>query len=365
MRVLMTGGGTAGHVNPAIAIANTIKKHHPDAIIEFVASNQSKDKANDLVGRAGYKLHRVNICGSYAIYDPRNLKTLYYMMKSAKESKRLILEFRPDVIIGTGGYACYPVLNEGAKLGIPTLVHESNAIPGRAVRKLAGRVDVVMTNFKSSAHALVGAKKIICVGNPTLFEINTATVAPRNDGFVRHVVSFGGSGGAENLNAQMCKVISKLAPIFPDTEFYHAAGKRDFENTRANFEQNGLMNMKNVKLVEYIYDMNERMATADLLICRAGAMTVSELALMGKAAIFVPSPYVAANHQYKNAKAIYDADACELVEEREFDSGRLEDVVAELLKNDGRRLTMSDNIKSFAVSDANEKIYKEIMTLIG
>jgi UDP-N-acetylglucosamine--N-acetylmuramyl-(pentapeptide) pyrophosphoryl-undecaprenol N-acetylglucosamine transferase len=163
----------------------------------------------------------------------------------------------------------------------------------------------------------------------------------------------------------MCKVIAKLAPLFPDTEFYHAAGKRDFENTHANFEQNGLLNMKNVKLVDYIYDMNERMSGADLLICRAGAMTVSELALMGKAAIFVPSPYVAANHQYKNAKAIYDADACELVEEREFDSGRLEDTVSALLENDGRRHTMENNIKAFAVCDANEKIYAEIMSLIG
>jgi UDP-N-acetylglucosamine--N-acetylmuramyl-(pentapeptide) pyrophosphoryl-undecaprenol N-acetylglucosamine transferase len=224
-----------------------------------------------------------------------------------------------------------------------------------------------MTNFKSSADALTGANKVVCVGNPTLFEINTdiKAVDKKDDGFARHVVSFGGSGGAENLNAQMCKVIAKLAPLFPDTEFYHAAGKRDFENTHANFEQNGLLNMKNVKLVDYIYDMNERMSGADLLICRAGAMTVSELALMGKAAIFVPSPYVAANHQYKNAKAIYDADACELVEEREFDSGRLEDTVSALLENDGRRHTMENNIKAFAVCDANEKIYAEIISLIG
>jgi UDP-N-acetylglucosamine--N-acetylmuramyl-(pentapeptide) pyrophosphoryl-undecaprenol N-acetylglucosamine transferase len=203
------------------------------------------------------------------------------------------------------------------------------------------------------------------VGNPSVFVPKDKSEVTLGGNFAKRVMSVGGSGGAEAFNDGVAEVIKNIAAKYPDTEFYHAAGKRDFENTRANFEQNGLTNMKNVKLVDYIYDMNERMAMADLLICRAGAMTVSELALMGKAAIFVPSPYVAANHQYKNAKAIYDADACELVEEREFDSGRLEDTVSALLENDGRRHTMENNIKAFAVCDANEKIYAEIMSLIG
>ena len=364
MRVLMTGGGTAGHVTPAIAIANTIKIHHPDACIEFVASSQAKDKANDLVVRAGYKLHRVDICGSYQIWNPKNLKTLYLMAKSARQAKRLIGEFKPDVIIGTGGYASYPVLNAGAKAGIPTLVHESNAIPGRAVRKLMSKVDCVMTNFKSSADKITGARRVVCVGNPTLFDVQVDTKKTEDGKFARRVVSFGGSGGAEKLNLEMCRTIDALARKYPDTLFYHAAGKRDYENTLENFKSHGLMELPNVELVEYIYDMNERMASADVLVCRAGAMTISELCLMGKAAIFVPSPTVAANHQYKNAKAIFDAEACELVEEKDFPSGKLANTLEALLCDAQRRSVMEKNIKALAVTDANDKIYGEIIRLV-
>ena len=159
MRVLMTGGGTAGHVNPAIAIANTIMEYEKGSEIAFVCSYQARDKAQDLVPRAGYdKLYRVNILPSHKIYDPRNLMTLYSMVRSHGEAKKIIREFRPDVIIGTGGFACYPVLNAGAKMGIPTLVHESNAIPGKAVLRLVPKIDSVMTNFESTAKDIKNAK---------------------------------------------------------------------------------------------------------------------------------------------------------------------------------------------------------------
>ena len=364
----MTGGGTAGHVNPAIAIADSIKRHHPDATIEFVSSRLKSDKAVDLVSRAGYKLHKVDICGSYKIYDPRNLKTLYYMAKSAKQARALVEEFKPDIIIGTGGFACYPVLNAGALLGVPTLVHESNAIPGKAVKKLAPRVDCVMTNFSETTEALKNAKKVIRVGNPSLFdEKKTQSVCSnaQKSKFEKSVLSFGGSGGSETMNDGVLKALCALADKFPEVEFYHASGKRDYMRMKDEFARAGLDKKKNVVLTDYIYDMDERMAKADLLICRAGAMTVSETALLGKAVIFIPSPYVVANHQYKNAKAIYDKGGCELVEEKDFASGKLEKTVERLLLNDGLRSEISEKIKDFADPDANEKIYNEIKNLLG
>jgi len=367
MKVLMTGGGTAGHVNPAIAIAKTIKRHHPDATIEFVSSNLPNDKAVDLVSRAGYKLHRVDICGSFAIYDPRNLKTLYYMIKSKGQAKRIVADFKPDIIIGTGGFACYPVLNAGAEMGIPTLVHESNAIAGKAVKKLAGKVDSVITNFESTTEQLKGAKRITRVGNPSIFDGSKTAKgdnSAKNTTRGKNVLIFGGSGGSETMNDGVVGALTHLAEKFPDVEFYHASGKRDYERMKSEYARTGLDKRENVVLTDYIYDMDERMARCDLLVCRAGAMTVSEAALLGKTVVFVPSPYVVANHQYKNAKAIYDKGACELCEEREFPEGKLEHTIEELLQDEAKCRTLGEKMRAFAAPDANERIYAEIKRLI-
>ena len=367
MKVLMTGGGTAGHVNPAIAIAETIKRHHPDAIIEFVSSNLPNDKAVDLVSRAGYKLHRVDICGSFAIYDPRNLKTLYYMIKSKGQARRIVESFKPDIIIGTGGFACYPVLNAGAEMGIPTLVHESNAIAGKAVKKLAGKVDSVITNFESTTEQLKRAKRITRVGNPSIFDENktqkSANLA-KGENTSKNVLIFGGSGGSETMNDGVVGALTYLAEKFPEVEFYHASGKRDYERMKSEYARTSLDKKGNVLLTDYIYDMDERMARCDLLVCRAGAMTVSEAALLGKTVVFVPSPYVVANHQYKNAKAIYDKGACELCEEKDFASGKLERTIEELLCDEAKCRTLGEKRRDFAAPDANERIYAEIQRLI-
>lgn len=365
MRVLMTGGGTAGHVNPAIAIANTIKEYEPESEIAFVCSRLARDKAQDLVPRAGYEsLYRVDICGSYPIWNPKNLKTAYLMIKSKRQARRIIEEFKPDVIIGTGGFACYPVLNAGADMGIPTIVHESNAIPGKAVKKLARKVDCVMTNFESSAKMISGAKKVMHVGNPNVIGQKSTESAEIAKGFSKSVLIFGGSLGAETLNRAVVDMLESIADKHPDTEFYHAAGKRDFEALGEIYRARGLAEKNNVKLVDYIYDMDARMSRADLVICRAGAMTVSELSLLGKAAILVPSPYVAANHQFKNAKALYDEKACELVEESEFESGKLTRVSEGLLLDAKARMNMCQRIKAFAKPDANRIIYEEIVKTI-
>ena len=290
------------------------------------------------------------------------------MVKSAKQARLIVEEFNPDIIIGTGGFACYPVLNAGALLGVPTLVHESNAIPGKAVKKLAPRVDCVMTNFSETTEALKNAKKVIRVGNPSLFdEKKTQSVYSnaQTSKFEKSVLSFGGSGGSETMNDGVLKALCALADKFPEVEFYHASGKRDYMRMKTEFARAGLDKKENVVLTDYIYDMDERMARADLLICRAGAMTISETALLCKAVIFIPSPYVVANHQYKNAKAIYDKGGCELVEEKEFADGKLENTIARLLGDDGLRSEISRKIKVFAEPDANERIYSEIKNLLG
>ncbi len=364
MRVLMTGGGTAGHVNPAIAIANTIKEYDKDSEIAFVCSSLKSDKAQDLVPRAGYhKLYKVDICGRYQLWNPKNIKTLYLMIRSKGQAKKIIKEFQPDIIIGTGGFACYPLLNAGAEMGIPTVVHESNAIPGKAVKRLSGKIDLVMTNFASSDEKLPKAKRIMNVGTPNVIKTEESGRAELPEAIKKTVLSFGGSLGATVLNFAMSDVIAALADKYPDVMFYHAAGKRDYEELKADFEKKGLLDKKNVVLVDYIYDMSLRMKQADIIISRAGAMTLSELALLGKAAILVPSPTVADNHQFKNAKAIEEEGACRMVEEKDFSSGKLRLTLEELLNNNDACEKMSERIKMFARPDSNKVIYDEIKRL--
>lgn len=357
MRVLMTGGGTAGHVNPAIAIANTIKEKHNDAEIAFVCSSQKSDKAVLLVPRAGYgDPYKIDICGMYPIWNPKNIKTFYLMIKSRSQAKKIINEFNPDVIIGTGGFACYPLLRAGSEMGIPTLVHESNAIPGKAVIRLASRVDCVMTNF-ASTDRLEGAKRVVNVGNPNVIKVNNTNDMKNG----KSVLIFGGSRGAPKLNSEVVSVLVDLADKYPNVEFCHGSGDGDYARIKEEYAKSGLDKKKNVKLLEYIYDMSDRMNAATVVISRAGAMTISELALCGRAAIIVPSPNVANNHQYKNAKALADKDACIMVQESQYGSGALKNALSMLLDDDERRSEIERNVKSFAFENANEVIYSEIM----
>ncbi len=360
MRVLITAGGTAGHVNPAIAIANTIREYDKDSEIWFVCSSNPGDKAHDLVPRAGYdKPLTVDICGRYQLWNPKNLKTLYLMIKSKGQAKEIIKRLKPDVIIGTGGYACYPMLNAGADLGIPTLAHESNAAPGKAIKRLQSKLDCIMTNFDSSSAELTRAKRVVNVGTPTVIGQKPIASLPQN-GFEKSVLSFGGSLGAETLNDAVLSMLQTLADKYPDTEFYHASGKRDYTRMQEEFKKHRLNERKNIVLVDYIYDMDARMKRADLVISRAGALSLCELALLGKAAILVPSPYVANNHQYHNAKALCDEGAAAMVQESEFGMDRLTETVDRLLASDSEREAMQNKIKSFAKPEAGRLIFEEI-----
>ena len=366
MRVLMTCGGTAGHVNPAIAIANTIKEKEADAEIAFVCSTVANDIAPKLISRAGYeKTYKVNICGMHAIWNPKNLKTLYLLAKSSGEAKKIIQEFRPDIIIGTGGFACYPLLNAGAKMGIPTIVHESNAFAGKAVKRLATKVDAVMISFDAVRETISSSANIIKVGNPTIKDAPANVVArDTNEGYDKCLLSFGGSRGAMMLNYGVVDMLEALADKHSDTLFYHASGSLYIDEMTEMFKARGLDKKPNVRLCEYIYDMDTRMQNATVVLARSGAMTISELALNKKAAILVPSPNVANNHQFKNAKALYDKDAVLMVEEKDFSDGALTDAADKLLGDAALREKLSENIFDFAIADANTAIYDYIKGLL-
>ncbi len=368
MRVLLTGGGTAGHINPALAIAETILRNAPGSVVEFVGVAGGKE--DELVPRAGHKLHHVK---SSALQGKKGFGKFASLALAATSpylpsTVSIIKKFKPDIVIGTGGYACWPIMAAAARMGIPTALHESNAHPGMAVRRLSKRVDRVWINFPETAAAFDHNKKTVCVGNPILqdFSAIERSEARAKLGIKEGqllILSFGGSNGAERINNAVVEVMKETVAQDSTLIHRHASGKLNYEDAKAAYEEAGLDNAPNCSLLPYIYDMPLQMAAADLIIARAGAMTLSELALMQKAAILIPSPNVAENHQYKNAKALADANAAVLIEEKDLIDGKLNQTVRALLQSPEKRRELQDNIKVFAKEDACSRIWQDILAL--
>ena len=369
MRILFTCGGTGGHINPALAMADTVKLNDPSAVIEFVGTPTGKE--NDLVVREGYVLHRVKMTGLKRSFSLSNIKTAYYTVTSPIAAKRIVKEFAPDIVIGTGGYACYPTLLAASRLGIPTLVHESNASPGKAVKLLRGRVDKILVNFDNTADLLgVDKSKVERVGNPVrgafggLDRDGARKLLGVDKKYKHMVVSCGGSGGAEKINLSVINMMKEYLKSRPDVLIVHASGDRDYENVRALFDEAGLGRYQNLQLVKYIYDMPVKMAAADVVICRAGAMTLSEIAMIGRAAIIIPSPNVADNHQFINANTFFENGAASMLEEKDLSGESLFGELERLLDNEAKRASYEKKVQEFALRDANERIYKEICALV-
>ncbi len=364
MRVLMTGGGTGGHVNPAIAIANTIREKEKDSVIAFVGTGRGIE--NKLVPKFGYEVYHIEIQGLRRSLSLSNIKTAYLAVTSVFKAKKLVKKFKPDVVIGTGGYVCWPVVKAAADLGIPTVLHESNALPGVAVRMLEKYVDVVYTNFEATVKKLKYPEKAIRVGNPLIsgFEAMESDVNEIKGGYKKLLLSYGGSLGAMRVNGEMLKVMRDYSSKHPEVLHIHASGAIEKESALNTFREYGLDKYDNLQLVEYIYDMPKKMAAADLVIARAGAMTLSELAMMKKPCILIPSPNVTDNHQYKNAVELEKKNAAVVFEEKNLDEGVLAKAVEELLSNDEKLRDMKENIGCFAVENTNELIYKGVRKLV-
>lgn len=368
MRVLLTGGGTAGHVNPALAIADVIKKYDPEAVIAYIGTKKGIE--NRLVGKEGYDIFHVEARGISKSLNPKNLIAAWYYLTAPSAAKRVIRRFKPDIVIGTGGYVCYAPLKAAAKLGISTMVHESNAKPGKAVKMLQHKIDRVLLNFEKSADELEAKDKLRVVGNPLRGEFGAYGKAEARkmlgiDGKYKHVIlSYGGSLGAPAINGAALEIMKEYVKSHPEVLHIHATGKGRYDDFMSEFKSAGLDACENIQANDYIYDMPQKLAAADLVISRAGAMTVTEMARMQKACIMIPSPYVADNHQYKNAKVLSDADAVALIEEKELTDGRIVREVEALLADAPRRKKMEESIAAFAGEDARELIYKEIKELV-
>lgn len=371
MRFLLAGGGTGGHINPALAIADIIKNNFPDPEIAFVGTKNGME--NLLVGREGYPIYHIEARGFQRSLSPRNIAAAWYYVTSPMKAKKLMKEFRPDIVIGTGGYVCYPPLKAAADLGIPTLVHESNATPGLAVRLLQHKVDRILFNFLGSAELLDEKDKCAVVGNPVRgsfgsYSRESARKALGIDDKYRLVLlSYGGSRGAPAINDAAIRIMKEYTSQHPEVLHIHATGKENFAEAKRAFDAAGLGKYKNIEFCDYLYDMPKKLSAADLVISRAGAMTVTEMARLAKPCIMIPSPHVADDHQYKNAKLLEDAGAVRIIREDKATlkvEDRIVGEVSGLLADPAARQGLSRNIAAFAGKDAGVLILREIESLL-
>ena len=366
MHILFAGGGTAGHVNPALAIAGYIKEKHPNAKISYIGTKSGIEAR--LVPATGFDFYTIEVSGFQrklsAKNIARNVSAIVKVVTASAASRKLLKTLKPDVVIGTGGYVSGPVLREAAKLGIKTAIHEQNAFPGVTTKMLANKVDRVMLAMQAAEKHLSLNKKPYITGNP----VRTALIGVSKEEAKTAlnmdnrpvILSFGGSLGAKYVNQAVCDLIkwhNKTGKFY----HIHGCGKAGYNTTLEALKDIDLCD--EISIREYIDDMQLCMAAADVVICRAGAITLSELQICGKPSILIPSPYVAENHQFHNAMSLKNIGAAEIIEEKDLSGEKLIEVVSSIINDKNRLEEMSINAKNSAISDSNERIYKIVMDL--
>ena len=370
MKYLFTCGGTAGHVNPALAVAGRLRELMPDSEFLFLGAEGKMEM--ELVPRAGYEilpLHITNIARGRSLSAiAHNLDTLKNVLASEREAKRIIRDFRPDAVIGTGGYVCYPVLMAAARAHIPTLVHESNALPGLTTRLLAGHVDRILVGFEDSRRHYPDPERVRVTGTPVRgeFAAYTKENAKRELGLPADlplVVSVWGSLGSGHMN----DILTELLPLLrgqKDFRLIHAIGSRDYADISKKLAALGFSPADcGADVREYIFDMPRVMAAADLILCRAGASTLAELTYLGKPSLIVPSPNVTDTPQEMNARVLERAGGARVFLEGEFDAASLLAEVRRLLADREALEAMGSAMGGLSVPDATERICDEILSL--
>ena len=361
-RILIAAGGTGGHINPALGTAGYIKEHAENAQIVFVGTADKMEVT--LVPQAGYELRTIEISGFWRSFSPEavkhNIGTVVKLVKSSSQVKKIINDFKPDLVVGFGGYVSGPVLRTAAKMGIPTAIHEQNAFPGVTNKALAGSVDRVMLTVPQAEQYMKPKNPCVITGLPIRGDILKADAdfarAELSLGGKSLVLSMGGSLGAKPVNdAVLGMILNKYKD--KDCVFLHATGKGgDWFTEKLCSSGVDLEANPHIRVVEYI-DIPKCLPAADLVICRSGASTLSELQALGKPSILIPSPYVTENHQYHNAMALVNNGAAEILEEKDLTPDSLTARVNALLADKEKLFEIGANAAKMAVLDATKRIY--------
>ena len=368
MKVIFTCGGTAGHVNPALALAGDMKRKHPDLEVLFVGTPNGLEKK--LAEKAGYAYTGIEI-GSFQRSFKKlrhNLHTVRTLLSSRREANAVLRRFSPDLVVGTGGYASYPILRAAAAKKIPTAVHESNRIPGLTTRLLEPSVDVIMVGFADCRDHYRHPEKVRVTGTPVRgdFFALTKEQARTRLGYADDkplIVSFWGSLGASTMNAAMLDFFAREKAAGYPFHHIHAVGSRGWSETQKKLRERHLDDPC-LDIREYIDDMAVVMRAADLVISRAGASTLSELTALGIPAVMVPSPYVVANHQEKNARLLEAHGGAVVLTEDNADGNTLYQTTAAIVSDPDRLRIMREGMASLGIPDATERIYRTVMALL-
>ena len=369
MKAIIAAAGTGGHINPGIAIANKIMQEEPDSEIIFIGTKRGLE--NDLVPRAGYELKTVDSYGISRSLSIKNIKRLVKTIGAIRSSKHIIKEFNPDIVIGTGGYICISVCKAAKKLKVPYVIHESNVLPGISTKLLAKKAAKVLVGFKETREKLPKTANIVVTGTPTKVrkleltekEISEKRKALGFDDKKPIILVFGGSQGAQSINTSMCDIIKEVENGKKlNYQIMWATGPKQFDEAKLNLKISDIdiENIKGIKVVPYIYDMEEVMNVVDLLVCRSGAMTVTEIEKVGKPAIFIPYPYAAENHQEYNARALENAKAAKVILDKDLSAKLLDQTIEDLIKDKETLKEMGENSHAQSMDHVKENIYTEI-----
>ena len=370
MKVIIAAAGTGGHINPGIAIANKIKKEEPASKIMFIGTSRGLE--NDLVPRAGYELKTIQAYGLSKKISIENFKKIYKTLKGYGEAKRIIQEFKPDIVIGTGGYICGATITAAHKLHISTILHESNAFPGKAVTMLAKKTDCILVSFKDAKCRIKNAKKIVHTGTPV--KIKKLEYGKEEKENIKNklglildkptVLVFGGSQGAQAINEAIIQIANKK--LNRNYQIMWATGPEQYEIIKGQFENINLNinNIQNMKIVPYIYNMEEVMNISDIIVARSGAMTITEISNLGKPSILVPLPNVSNDHQLYNAKVLEKIGAAQIILNKELNEKILNEKIESIVNNPQHMKEMGINANKNSVENVEEKIYNEIKKLV-
>jgi len=370
MKVLIAAAGTGGHINPAIAIANKIKEKNPKAKIIFVGTNRGLE--NDLVPRAGYELEKIDVYGITKQISISNMKKMLKTLKSYSQAKKLIKKIEPDLVVGTGGYICGPICLAATKNKIPVVLHESNAFPGMTVKMLSKKVNKILLGFEDAKQRLPKAKKLVVTGTPTKFiglELSGTEINEKREelGFnsdLPLILVFGGSQGAKAINETIINIIEKK--MNSNYQILWASGPKQYDVIKEELENKNINinNIKNVKILPYIYNMEEVMKISDLIVSRSGAMTITEIAISRKPAIFIPLPSRSANRQEDNARAMEKLNAAKVILNEDINAEVLNKTINEIISDKAYMKKMGDNAKIIATKNVEDKIYDELKEYI-
>lgn len=369
MRVLITGGGTGGHINPALAIAQKVINENPSNEILYVGTKNGLE--SELVPKAGFDFKYVTAKYLRRKISFENVKTLLASIKGVMEAAKIIKEFKPDIVVGTGGYVCGPVVLAASMKKVPTMIHEQNVFPGITNKMLSKVVDVIGISFAEAEKYFSEEvrKKLVLVGNPVRKDILTADRRTSRaklelSSDVILIYSFGGSGGQLSLNEAIIDVIKKYNGQ-RNIKLIHVTGKKLYENFMNDIEEEKILLEDNIEILDYMYDAATALSASDIVIGSAGAITIAEITVVGVPSILIPKTYTAENHQEYNARALEKEGAAKVILERELDGSRLIKEIEEIIENKNILKTMSLNSKRMGNIEVENKIFDAMVNIIN